>query len=357
MLAMCAHTLACCGATRPADSQPVAVTGLRLRFVDAQRRPVQLSKAELLLVAWGDADRLPLAVQGERLNLDLSPSWLRSRWPRRFADLEKAYLYVQAEGYAPICSLPFHWLGSHEAPKSPGLVLVTIDFRQGVPARLHEGEYAERTIVLHRPRTRRVTLVGDDGKPLAGVRGSVYMFWSASNHCGFLSGAEPLGTFVSDEAGQFTVPDGDFQYALVLQDRRSVFRAPPGPGVTTIIQNLVSPTGAQASTLISFLHPPNTTFGVHQFARRPLVVRVLRDGKPLPQVTLMGSIANCCGACSGPLGTSDAEGRIVVEDFYPEELDELFICGPDDGRVWRLSPRELPVGPLKIELGRDKLRE
>lgn len=357
LLAMCAHALVCCGATRPADSQPASVTELRLRFVDAGRRPVQVSKAELLLVAWGDADRLPLPVQGHHLQLDLSPSWLRSRWPTRFPDLMRAYLYVQAEGYVPLRSEPFLWLGSRAAARGHEADSVTIDLRQGRPAVLREGEHAERTITLRRPQPRRVTLVGDDGRLLGGVRVSAYLFWSASNHCGFLSGAEPLGTFVSNEAGQFAVPDGDFEYALVLEERRSTFRLPPGPGVTAVIQHLGSPTsGDYRSTLISFLQPPDTTFRVHRFARRPLRVRILREDKPIPQVTLMCSLINYgCGACSGPRGTSDAMGRIAVDDFYPEEIEELFICGPDGERIWQISRRALPSGALEIDLSPDNV--
>jgi len=343
------------GATRPADSQPTWATELGLRLVDAQRRPVRVSKAELLLVAWGDADRLTLPVQGDHLHLDLSPSWLRSRWPRRFPDLMRAYLYVQAEGYAPVRSEPFLWLGSRAGDRGRDADVVTIDFRQGLPARLREGERAERTITLRRPRPRRVSLVGDDGRPLGGVRVLAYMFWSASNHCGVLRGAEPLGEYVSDEAGGLMLADGDFEYALMLEESRSAFRLPPGPGVTAVIQHLGSPTsGDYLSTLVSFLQPPNTTFRVHRFARRPLHARILCGGRPVAQVTLMCSLANCgCGACSGPLGTSDAMGRIVVDDFYPEEIEELFICGPDGKRTWQMSRRALPSGTLEVDLGPD----
>lgn len=352
MFGIAALALACCGATRPMDSQPAATTELRLRFVDAQRRPVQISKAELLLVAWGDADRLTLPVQGDRLHLDLSPSWLRARWPRRFPDLMRAYLYVQAEGYAPIRSEPFLWLGSGAGDRRRDAGSVTIGFRQGRPASLRDGERAERTITLRRPGPRQVTLADEDGRPLGGARVSACMFWSASNHCGVLSGAEPLGVFVSDEEGRLTLPDGDFEYALMLEESRSAFQLPPGSEVIARIQPLGSlGRGDYRSTLISFLDRPGTTFCVHRFARRPLHTRILRAGKPLPHVTVMKSVSNCCAACSGPLGTSDAMGCIVVEDFYPEEIEELFIEDPVGTGIWQMSCRDLPAGAMEIDLG------
>ncbi|HOW73899.1 MAG TPA: hypothetical protein PKY77_25120 [Phycisphaerae bacterium] len=352
-------SLACCGATQPADSQPAPATELRLRFVDGGRRPVQVSRAELLLVAWRDADRLPLPVQGDRVHLNLSPSWLRSRWPMRFPDLIRAYLYVQAEGYAPVRSEPFLWLGSRAATRGRDPDAVTIDFRQGRPAVLREGEHTERTIMLRRPRPRGVTLVGDDGRPVGGVRVSAYMFWSASNHCGVLNGADSLGEYVSDDAGQLMLPDGDFEYALVLEENRSTFQLPPGPGVTAVIQHLGSPaSGDYRSTLISVLQPPNTTFHVHRFAHRPLHARILRGGRSVAQVTLMCWLANCgCGACSGPLATSDADGRITVEDFYPEEIEGLFICGPDGKRIWQMPCRSLAGGTVDIDLSPDHVTD
>ena len=45
--------------------------GLRLRFRDEQGQKIQLSKAELLLVSWGVADRLDLETQREHLAVPL----------------------------------------------------------------------------------------------------------------------------------------------------------------------------------------------------------------------------------------------------------------------------------------------
>ena len=64
-------------------------TELRLRFKDEQGEKVRLSKAELLLVAWGATDRLDLETRGEDLVVPLDESWLRSRWAHRFMDMEK----------------------------------------------------------------------------------------------------------------------------------------------------------------------------------------------------------------------------------------------------------------------------
>ncbi len=94
-------------------------TELRLRFKDEQGEKVRLSKAELLLVAWGAADRLDLETRGEDLVVPLDGSWLRSRWPHRFMDMEKVYLFLQADGYAAVRSHPFLWIGAHGPPQWP----------------------------------------------------------------------------------------------------------------------------------------------------------------------------------------------------------------------------------------------
>ena len=103
------------------SSNMVVAAELVLQATDEQGHVVQVSKAELLLVAWGAAERLELAVTGSSLVIRLDESWLRSRWPSRFTDMERVYLYLQADGYAAIRSEPFLWIGGSWSPaRSPG---------------------------------------------------------------------------------------------------------------------------------------------------------------------------------------------------------------------------------------------
>ncbi|MBI4914261.1 MAG: hypothetical protein HY825_00295 [Acidobacteria bacterium] len=254
-------------------------------------------------------------------------------------DLEKAYIYVQADGYVPIRSEPFRWPAVEATVPDPGSVSARIDFRQGTSVPLTANEDAALAVTLRRPEPRYVTLVGDRGEALSGERLSANMFWSRSNHCGVLAGADPLGEFVSDSAGRIALPDGDYEYALVLRDSRSVFRSPPQ---------------REEPTLLSYLPKPDTTLHVHRFVRRPLRVHVLSHGRPVSHAVLNGRVANCgCGACEGPIAVSDTEGRMAVDEFYPEDIGVLFICNEDRKPVWQLAPSDLPAGTLVIDLGPD----
>lgn len=95
-------------------AKPAWATTLALTFVDTDGRPKQVAKAELLLVAWGDADRIEFETSAHGLDLALDPEWLRSRWPYRFNGQESAYLYLQVPPLAAIRSHQFQWPGSGE---------------------------------------------------------------------------------------------------------------------------------------------------------------------------------------------------------------------------------------------------
>jgi hypothetical protein len=312
-------------------------TDLTLRFVDSEQLPVQVSRAELLAVAWGDVRRFELVPQGATLKLDLSPGWLKSRWPERFTDLEKAYVYVEAPGFAPVRSDPFVWLGSHSWHDSPGVTATEVSFPNASSVALSGGDHATLTLALREPLKRTITLVDDKGMPLAGVKLRAFMFWSASNHCGVLAGADPLGIFQSDDRGEIDLPDGDFEYALEIEAAPGLFRD----------------AGREDSrTLISYLRPGDRILHIHVLPRRVLSVHIRRDGRPAANVTLNGSLGNCggCGVCWGPLGMSDAEGRITIQDFEPETLDALCVCSAQGRAIWSISPKDLSDGPLEIDL-------
>jgi len=148
-----------------------------------------------------------------------------------------------------------------------------------------------------------------------------------------------MGEFVSDSAGRIALPDGDYEYALVLRDGRSVFRSPPQ---------------REEPILLSYLPRPDTTLHVHRFVRRPLRLRLLSEGRPIPHAFLNVQAANCgCGACQGSIAASDIQGRVAVDDFYPEQYEVLCICNASGKPVWHLAPSDLQAGTLVIELAPD----
>ncbi len=44
----------------------------------------------------------------------MDASWLRANWPggeNRLKNLDRAYVYLKAPGYAPVVSSPINWMG------------------------------------------------------------------------------------------------------------------------------------------------------------------------------------------------------------------------------------------------------
>ena len=81
-------------------------TLLELRFVDPDSNEVQLDKAELLLVGWGEVDRIQLEPTDEGLQINLDPEWLRPRMGNGYRKfdwldhLDYAFVYLQADPFA-----------------------------------------------------------------------------------------------------------------------------------------------------------------------------------------------------------------------------------------------------------------
>jgi hypothetical protein len=323
----------------------IDATTLDIRFRGPKGQRVKISRAELLLVAWGTTDRLELKADGDHLRMDLSPAWLRSRWPERFADMEKIYIYVQAAGYTSIRSEPFLWLGSHgvgpHGEQYGGRVAETnIDFLKGRSVTVHEKEKAELDIVLRRPVERRLRFLTISGEPMANLKIDASMFWSESNHCGALAGADPLVHGVTGSQGDLNVPDGDFQYVLEIEDPRVVFDSPEGD--------------AYPRRVIMSLRDRVTTLRVHHIEQNPLSLDVLSDQDPLPGAVLYGVLSGCpCGACYGVMATSNDQGQIRIRDFYPEEYGELWLC-VNEHEVWTIRPDKLSDDVTKIQVMPDK---
>src|SRR5205085_5396330 len=175
-------------------------------FQGPDRSNATVETAELILVGWGWLESIPLIPDGDTVRLDFEK--LEAQSPEKFRNLEKAQVYVRAANLASIQSEPFVW------PRSTG-VGTAIDFRDGRSVTIRIGADQELTMMMRRPEPRRIRLVDIDGKPIAGLKVSVYRFETSENHCGFLRGEE-LKVSSTDTDGTLTVPDGDFNYAFKL---------------------------------------------------------------------------------------------------------------------------------------------
>src|SRR5579862_4221674 len=81
-------------------------TLLHLDFRDGQGEKVTVTQATLVLVVGNYIDKLPLEISNGGLDLPLDASWLRANWPRarsRIKNMDMAYIYLKAPGYASVC--------------------------------------------------------------------------------------------------------------------------------------------------------------------------------------------------------------------------------------------------------------
>ncbi len=325
-------------------AHPVGATSLHLQFVDTDGSPVQVSKAELLLVAWGmREERVELEPSVSGLTLHMEGEWLRSRWPlsspslparNRFDDHMGVYLYLEAPLLAPIQSHRFESPGRPDDATDKART-TTITFPRGQEAVVPEGQDVRMTLVF-RPRVpRRVRFVNPGGEPWSGLKVHASMFWSSANHCAVVTGSESLGGHVTDRAGWIELPDGEFEYLLEVASGARRFHGP------------LADKSPMPWRLVSRLQETHELV-VRELAIEPLDMRVRRNGEPAVGLYLGAMLADCfCGACHGPLGTTDERGRISRDDFRPEKMDEIWLVDGDKGEVWRSASRG---GLIEIDL-------
>lgn len=302
---------------------PAWTAKLTLNFVDADGHPVEVTKAELLLVAWADTERIELETSANGLQLVLEPHWLRSRW-RGFDNQDAVYLYLEAPPFAPIQSNKFRW------PVITGYGIPTAIGFPGGEQVVVEDMDASLTLAFRPAAVRHVRIVTSRGNPLPEVAVDVYRFGSDFNRCAHLTGGEWLVAAVTDADGLIEVPEGDFEYVLSLGrythefvdgDRRAPWR------LRTHLQEAVTEVRAR------------------EFAVEPLEWRVFQGGKPAPGLHLFRHLASClCGACYGLAGTADESGWIRVENHRPASYSRIWL--EDDGEiVWDSARDAWPVGP------------
>ncbi len=188
-------------------------TLIHLNFQNDQGQPVEVTRATLVLVAGSYVDKLPLEITNHGLDLPLDPSWLKANWPggiSRFKNMDRAYVFLKAPGYASICSDPIHWIGT----EADGLGKdVIISFPYGKTIAISRGQTVSFTVTLRRATDRFLKLSDGKGRPLVGVQVKSYIYWSKTDD-GDLNGSDFLSEGTSDETGRVPVMDGDFIYAF-----------------------------------------------------------------------------------------------------------------------------------------------
>jgi len=311
-------------------------TELRIHPVDESGNPVRLAQAEIYLDFWGGGERISVPADETGVSVTLDRSWLCSARPARCDDqFVEARLILQAEGYAPVVSKPFLWMGGVETPGGPPKSSVDIEFLSGAWMHLEQGESKQLTVPFRRPVERTLRFLNPAGQPVPGVGVRYSLLLASSNHCGSVEG-ELLAEGSSNEAGEFNVPDADAELAFEFTKAHHVLLNPQDPDQPMHF------TGLFPGSL--------NTVSLREMERRPLHLQItgLEDVSGL---TLSACMAACpCGACCGQIAESDAEGRIELEEFYPEEYERLTLLDRRGQAVWQSTPRTLGDGPMVIDL-------
>jgi hypothetical protein len=312
-------------ATPPSVPAEPSGTALRLQFVDEEGGPVSPATAEVLCVAWGNTERLPLQSEADQLDVPLDEAWLRDRWPVSRGSFHHCFLYFAALGYGSIRSAPFFWIGGND-PEGTRVGSAEVSLSDGSGVTVPEGEGRSLTVVFHRPRPRCLKFADAEGNSISGIQMKSFMFWSRENHCAVLCGADPLGEGVSDGDGRIEVPYGDFEYAFVLERTPWV---------------LTHPTFGDPWLLLTSLSAEETVVQIREQPIRPLNLRVAESGVPVPGAVLYARLANAyCSANWGELAHADAQGRIALPNFRPEKYEEIYFTAGDVTRaIWTADPR------------------
>lgn len=315
-----------------APSLPTQATAVRLQLRGPADELVKPSRAQLVVVAWGDVDRIDLPLTSDGVVLDLSAAWLQARWPR-FSDMIRATLYIEATGYAPALSQPFGWPeGTHSDAQTHAIV-----FAHSVPIPIDVAPPSTAVVHLRRPAPRQLTFVDEDGMPASRVAVSTGMFLSQSNHCGVFAG-EPLTETRTASNGPLSVADGEFPLAVNLQSRDLWFPNAPMKGSAVITAS-----GSDTKVVLHRLH------------RSLLSLQIVdANGAPAAGLSLVADGTFCgCGNCVHPnLGVSGRNGVLEVRDFSPEEWDDAWLCrGATE--VWHTSvhPPSFGSEPIRLRPG------
>jgi len=312
--------------------EPPLAADLVITLQNEEGSPIRFSKAEILAAAWGEVKRMELPTTRNRLTL--SREELRRLLAENFAEghgVCLAYLYLQSTGYVPIRSDPF--LSDGELCYEESAQELTIGFPVGERLTVDRDGEGNWSLVLRRPEPRFVRLVDDYGRPVAGVAVTSHMFWSTDNHCGMLTGADWLGSGVSDHAGRVKIPDGDFQYALIIKKRYHVVRDYYG----------------YKDRFVGYLERGEAIVPLHVMATGPLELRLTTNGQPLANTVVSARLAGySCGATWGPLGTTDAKGRVLLPSFCHERYESVYVDDANGFTVWQEDPRAWQAQGQKV---------
>ena len=283
---------------------------------------VSLTRADIYLDVWNGGQLAPLPRNGQAATLRLDQDWLCSAWTELCKNhMEPARIVLQAEGYAPITAI-IYWPGQTRPGDRPPVASAGIELSGGRDIRIEEGSTRSIDITFHQASSRLVRIVEENGNPAAGILLDVLLYFAATSHVGGIEG-ESLASGKTDANGQLTIPDVDGEVAVEFGERnRYVFQSPDR---VSRFRKLITPTGT----------PAVTTLVLHRFLKQSLDIHFVNRNGSASGLILGTCLKFCSGACCGDEATTDATGHVHVEDFYPEEIDSLYLTDKSGSVLWR----------------------
>jgi hypothetical protein len=333
-----------CTALPGAPAPVYLTTEVRIHPVDEAGRPLRLLRAELFLNVWGDHRHVPLVSSERGAAVPLDRFWLCTEWPERCNDSDLgARVILQADGYVPVVSALFAWLGMVDPATGEGAPrsAVEIRFPGAAGITITDGESKEVGLKMRRGGPRMLRIVDPGGRPIPAVEVKTFLFLSMSSHCGGTNG-EVLSEGSSGSDGELLIPDADMEYAFEFSKAHYVLQKPKDT--------------ADPMRLIRELTATATTVVLRPMEKRPLFLEITNGELPGTWIDVSACVAACpCGACCGLLGVTDRAGRLTLEDFYPDEIDRVMVVDSSKQVLWEGKSSDFPSsGPVKVDLSRKR---
>lgn len=320
---------------------------LRIRVVppEGYTEPVVLKKAKLLMGWWGHTADVDLRSTVENSELVVSVPITDEVW-RDLTNItygpDFAFIYLEFQDFVPVRSDSFEW----RAPSVPNAPITeersadqfTIKLPGAESATFAANETFELNLPVRLPSAapKQLRFIDDAGQPVTDIKVSGGMFWSNSNHCGVVAGYERYFENATPAAdGTLVVPDADVEYAFGLDlDGRGLI-VDPKPDY-------------YGDTLMTHIESSPLVVRIHRFPRPSFKMHVTQDGKSVAGVQVTATVARACGAASGLLGTTDADGLIQIDDFAPERFEAICINDQAGQMLWSSAPS--PDGQMSVDL-------
>jgi hypothetical protein len=302
-------------------------TSVELTARGSDGQPLPLTRADIYLDIWGDGHLTPLPRARQSVTLRLDQEWLCNAWSEicKSRMYGPARLVLQAEGYAPVTGVVY-WPGQQRPGDLSPATLARIELSGGRHIGIEEGSKWNYDIAFRPSAPRIVRIVDETGGPAAGIAMDAWLYFESTNHVGVIEG-EQLVRGKTDANGQIAVPDVDGEVAIELQRGRYGFQQPDR---VSLFRKVITPVSTTATS----------TLVIHRFQKQPLNLNFVSRNGNAAGLTLGTCIKFCGGACCGEVASTDAMGQVRIEDFYPEEIDSLYLTDKSGTVLWKgAAPR------------------